>query len=136
QEVIDVEEYARDQIVKYIARDFAGHNLTRLVEAILKAQGYVTRRSDPGPDGGVDILAGSGPLGLDNPQLAVQVKSSSNQIDVSVLRELQGVMHNFGAKQGLLVSWGGFTNRALQESRKLFFSMRLLDQGGLLDEVS
>jgi restriction system protein len=45
-------------------------------------------------------------------------------------------VHNFGAKQGLLVSWGGFNSKALQESRKLFFSIRLLDQGELLDEIA
>ena len=39
---------------------FCGHNLVRLVEAILKAQGYVTTKSEPGKDNGIDILAGSG----------------------------------------------------------------------------
>lgn len=132
----DIEENAKDEIVKYIGTKFVGHNLARLVEAILKAQGYVTYRSPEGPDGGVDILAGTGPLGFNEPQLCVQVKSSTSPVDVSVIRELQGVIHNFGAKQGLLVSWGGFNSKALQDSRKLFFSIRLLDQGELLDEIA
>ncbi len=36
----NLEELARDQIAQLIAARFKGHSLTRLVEAILKAQGY------------------------------------------------------------------------------------------------
>ena len=59
----DLEELARDQIAQLIISRFKGHGLTRLVEAILKAQGYTTYRSPEG-GGGADILAGAGPLGL------------------------------------------------------------------------
>jgi len=135
EEVIDIEEYARDQIVKFIGRKFKGHNLARLVEAILQAQGYVTKKSGPGPDGGVDILAAAGPLGFDAPRICVQVKSSSSQIDVKVLRELQGVMSKVRADQGLLISWGGFTNKAIQEARDAFFSIRLWDAGDLIEAI-
>jgi restriction system protein len=41
----DLEELARDQIAQLIAARFKGHDLTRLVEAILNAQGYTTYRS-------------------------------------------------------------------------------------------
>ena len=135
EEVIDIEEYARDQIVKYIGRKFKGHNLARLVETILQAQGYVTKKSSPGPDGGVDILAAAGPLGFDAPRICVQIKSSSSQIDVKVLRELQGVMSKVRADQGLLISWGGFTNKAIQEARDAFFSIRLWDAGDLIEAI-
>jgi restriction system protein len=135
EEVIDIEEYAKDQIIKYINANFKGHNLARLVDAILRAQGYITKQSPPGPDGGVDILAASGPLGFDAPRICVQVKSSSSAIDVKVLRELQGVVSKVRASQGLLVSWGGFTTQSLQEARDAFFSIRLWDQGALLDEI-
>ena len=53
--------------MKHLEANFAGHHLARLIEAILKAQGYVTRKSEPGKDGGIDILAGSGPLGFNEP---------------------------------------------------------------------
>lgn len=134
-EEIDIEQYAKDQIVKHIGRKFKGHNLARLVEAILHAQGYVTKVSEPGPDGGVDILAAAGPLGFDSPQICVQVKSSSSQADVKVLRELRGVMAKVRAEQGLLVSWGGFTKEANKEARDAFFSTRLWDAGDLLEAI-
>lgn len=109
-----------------------GHGLVRLVEAILRAQGYVTRRS-PLPDDGVDILAAAGPLGFDSLRICVQVKSSS--IDVKVLRELQGVISKVNANQGLLVARGGFTKETEREGRDAFFSIRLWNQGELIDQI-
>ena len=135
EETIDIEESAKDQVTKYIGSKFRGHDLARLVEAILHAQGYVTRRSPPGPDGGIDILAASGTLGFNKPWLCVQVKSSSSQVDVRVLRELQGVMSRVRAEQGLLVAWGGFNGACIKEARDAFFALRLWDQGALLEEV-
>lgn len=102
---------------------------------MLKAQGYITNQSPPGLDGGIDILAASGPLGFDKPRVCVQSKSSSSPIAVKVIRELQGVMSKVRADQGLLVSWGGFTSNAMKETRDAFFSIRLWDQGDLLEEV-
>jgi restriction system protein len=132
---IDIEGYARDQIMKYISTKFAGHDLARLVEAVLQAQGYVTHRADPGPDGGVDILAGAGPMGFDHPRICVQVKSSSSSADVTVLRNLQGAAQNFAADQSLLVAWGGFNRAVDGEARRSFFTMRLWDSGELVEEV-
>lgn len=134
-EKLDIEQYSKDSIIKYISRRFKGHSLARLVEAILQAQGYTTEVSPPGPDGGVDIRAAPGPLGFDHPKICVQVKSSSSPLGVSVLRELRGVMTKLKADQGLLVSWGGFTNDTLREAREEFFSIRLWDQGALLEAI-
>ena len=63
----DLEQIASDQIREYIAENFAGHGLAKLVGELLKAQGYQVRVSPEGPDGGVDIIAGRGPLGFDAP---------------------------------------------------------------------
>ena len=123
--VPDLEEYARDQIRDYIARRFKSHELANLVAAILAAQGYQVRVSPEGPDSGIDIIAGRGPLGFEPPRLAVQVKSSDAPVDVKVLRELQGVMKNFGADQGLLVSWGGYKASVPKEAARLYFEIRL-----------
>ena len=75
-EEIDIGEYAKDQIVKHIGAKFRGHDLARLVDAILHAQGYVTKKSPPGPDGGVDILAAAGPLGFDKPRVCCLLYTS------------------------------------------------------------
>lgn len=129
----DLEGFAQDQIMTYIGRKFKGHELSRLVTSVLEAQGYKTKMSPPGADGGVDIIAGRGAMGFDTPKLCIQVKSSDSPVDVKVLRELQGVMKNFGAEQGLLVSWGGFKKTVTIEAGRLFFEIRLWDSGDLVE---
>jgi restriction system protein len=132
---LDIEQAASDQILEYLQHRFSGHKLAYLVDAVLKAEGYLTRVSPPGPDGGVDILAGTGPMGFGEPRLCVQVKSSPSPADVNVLRGLQGVLQNFHAEQGLLVCWGGFKPTVIQEARQSFFTIRLWDSGELLDMI-
>lgn len=131
----DIEQFARDQIVKYLEAKFSGHKLAALVDGTLRAQGYVTKVSSPGADGGVDILAGSGPLGFDDPKICVQVKSSKSPVEVSVLRQLEGVARNFKAEYGILVAWGGLTKVADQEVGRSFFATRIWDQGTLLEQI-
>ena len=135
EQSLDIEQAARDQILERIQRHFAGHKLATLVDAVLQAEGYLTRVSPPGPDGGVDILAGTGPMGFGHPRLCVQVKSSPSPVDVNVLRGLQGVLQNFHAEQGLLVCWGGFKSSVIQEARQSFFTIRLWDSGDLLGMI-
>ncbi len=132
EEALDIEQAARDQLLEYIQRKYAGHKLADLVDAVLQAEGYLTRVSPPGPDGGVDILAGSGPLGFGEPRMCVQVKSSASPVDVTVLRGLQGILQNFRAEQGLMVCWGGYKSSVLKEARQSFFQIRLWDSGDLL----
>jgi restriction system protein len=91
--------------------------------------------SKPGPDGGVDILAGSGAMGFGSPKICVQVKSSQQPVDVKELRNLQGVAKNFNADQALLVCWGGFKASVFEEARRSFFTIRLWDSGKLIEEV-
>src|SRR5439155_16305331 len=67
----DIEELADDQIQGLISKKFRGHKLAELVDAILSAKGYTTLYSTPGPDGGVDILAGNGAMGFETPHLCV-----------------------------------------------------------------
>ena len=133
--VPDLEEYAADQIRQYIVRKFKGHELSQIVAQVLRAEGYQMEVSAPGPDGGVDILAGKGPMGFDMPRLCVQVKSGNTPVDPKVMRELRGVMEDRGADQGLLVSWSGFTRPAVEEARRQFFRVRLWDAGTLVGKV-
>jgi restriction system protein len=131
----DIEELADDQIQGLISRRFRGHKLAELIDAILKAEGYTTLYSAPGPDGGLDILAGNGPMGFDSPHLCVQVKSSDTPADVGVLRELLGTMKTKNADHGLLVSWGGFKETVRREATSSFFQVRLWDKNLLLSEI-
>ena len=131
----DLKQMAHDQIVARIQSRFSGHGLTRLVDAVLRVEGWATKVSPPGPDGGVDILAGRGSLGLDGPRLCVQVKSQPKPADVTVYRTLQGTMQTFNAEQGLLVCWGGFNRAVLQEAKQGHFTVRLWNSSDLVDAI-
>lgn len=135
QELINIEEYSQDQIRSFIGENFREHRMTYLVSAILRAQGYQTYDSPPGPDGGVDILAGKGAMGFDHPKLCVQVKSGSDPIDIMAIRELEGVMSRINAEHGLFVSWSGFKRSVNKEKRHLFFKVRLWDSSDLIEAL-
>ncbi|MCQ8115831.1 restriction endonuclease [Methylomonas rosea] len=128
-------ELAQDQIARLVDARFKGHDLTRLVEAILKAQGYTTYRSPQGADGGADILAGAGPLGFGSPRLCVEVKSEANPIDRPTVDKLLGAVAKFGADEGLFVSWSGFKNNVQKELAASFFRVRLWTQKELLEQL-
>ncbi len=131
----DIPQYAEDRIRAFIEQKFKGHGLARLVDAVLTATGYTTAVSPPGPDGGVDIVAGRGPMGFDPPHLCIQVKSSSGPANVEVIQRLHGSMKGVGADQGLLMSWGGFNSKVPMEERSQFFSIRLWDSGDLIQAL-
>lgn len=131
----NLEELAHDQIAALISARFKGHQLTRLVEGILKAQGYTTYRSPEGADGGSDILAGAGPLGFAAPRLCVEVKSEAAAIGREPLDKLLGAMTKFNADQGLFVAWGGFKNNVQKEMATQFFRLRLWSQKELLEQL-
>ena len=133
--LINLAEAAHDQIVAQIQSNFTGHELSRLVDAVLNAEGWVTKLSPPGPDGGVDILAGRGSFGLDGPHLCVQVKSQTSPVDVTVYRTLQGSMQTFSAEQGLLVAWGGFNRAVLAEAKQGHFAVRLWESRDLVQAI-
>lgn len=126
---------AEEQISDYIGRKFKGRKMEVLVEAILKAKGYETNLCPEGADGGVDILAGMGAMGFDHPRLCVQVKSGDSSVGREVLDQLKGVMQDFKAEHGLLVSWGGFKSTVISEARRGFFNIRLWNDKKLVQEI-
>ena len=44
-------------------------------------------------------------------------------------------MKNYGAEQGLFVSWSGFKQSVYREARTLFFEIRLWDADKLIDAI-
>lgn len=134
---IDLEEYARDRIAALIQEGFAGHRMAVLTEALLRAQGYTCWRSPEGADGGIDLLAGSGPLGLDAPQLVVQVKSEQSPVGDPVISQLLGTTTKHGpAAQGLLVAWGGLTPPAQRSARDKYFRLRVWTASDVIAQVT
>lgn len=134
-EVLDLAQLARDQIERRISSHFAGHAFTQLIAAILVTQGYRVEVSPPGPDKGIDIVAGQGALGLSGPKLVVQVKSGGIVVDQPTLQGLIGSIHDVHADHGLLVSWSGFSPPVRKRVNELYFRVRLWDRKDIVDAL-
>ena len=131
---VDLNYLAETQISQYLIAKFKGHGMANLVDAIFQAKGYETYVSPPGPDGGVDILAGPAPLGFGHPRLCIQVKTGS-PVDTTAVSQLGGVVKEFGADYGLLVSWQGFKQSVEKLRPQRFFSIRLWGQKEIVREL-
>ena len=132
---IDLEQLSKDTIAKHIIQKFKGHGMARLVDAVLKAQGFTTHLSPEGPDKGIDILAAGGPFGFDHPKICVQVKSGNTPADRPEFTQLIGAMQSVNADQGLFVSWSGFKPTVLKEVPAQFFKVRLWNQDDLIGQL-
>lgn len=128
----DIEDVANQQIISLIKSEFAGHALANLVAEILEVEGYTTKVSPPGADGGVDILAAGGTLGLGEDRICVQVKSGDGAANHDVVLRLIGSVSNSQARTGLLVSIGGVNAVAQNELDNNFFKLRLWQMPDLL----
>jgi len=128
----DIEDIANQQIISLIKSEFAGHALADLVAEIMRVEGYTTKISPPGPDGGVDILAAGGALGLGEDRICVQVKSGDGAANHDVVLRLIGSVSNTQAQTGLLVSIGGVNAVAQKELDSNFFKLRLWQMPDLL----
>lgn len=128
----DIEDVANQQIISLIKSEFAGHALANLVAEILEVEGYTTKVSPPGADGGVDILAAGGTLGLGEDRICVQVKSGDGAANHDVVLRLIGSVSNSQARTGLLVSIGGVNAIAQKELDNNFFKLRLWQMPDLL----
>lgn len=125
----------RDRVRTHLIENFGGHKLSHLIADILRTEGYTCDVSPEGPDFGVDIIAGRGPLGLDSPTLIVEVKSEASQIGAPIVRGLQGAMASNKADQGLLVAWGGLNRQAQTAIRTDRLSIRVWDSEDVLDHL-
>jgi restriction system protein len=120
----DIEETARDFVIKRLAQDLKGHPFADFAAHLLKAMGYRTRVSPEGPDGGVDIIAHQDELGFVPPIIKVQVKSTEGSIGDPVVSALYGKVGT--GEYGLLITLGSFTAQAKNFARAKS-NLRLID---------
>ena len=132
---LDIQETANQQIISLIRSEFAGHALADLIAEILQIEGYTTKVSPPGPDGGVDILAAEGTLGLGEERICVQVKSGDTGANQEVVLKLLGSISASNALTGLLVSLGGVNVAAKKKLDENFFVIRLWQIPELLNAL-
>jgi restriction system protein len=118
----EAEEAAFAEVKNYLD-NMAPYDFQDLIAALLSALGYHVRWvAPPGPDQGVDIIAGLDQLGLSDPRVKVQVKHRTAVTSVSDVREFLSVLGQRDV--GIFVSTGGFTRDAMElvrthETRRL-----------------
>lgn len=128
-------EAIRDRVRTHLIEHFKEHDLTELIAAILRVNGYVCDVSPPGPDGGIDIMCGRGLLGLDSPTLVVEVKSQDSPVNVQVIRSLNSALTDHSADHGLLVAWGGLNGPAKQEAAAKRLRLRVWEADDVIDKM-
>jgi restriction system protein len=134
-QALDLEQVAQDEIAKRLEEDFKGHELSELVSALLTADGFTCYMSPPGADGGADVLAGMGPLGMGSPKLVVQVKSQTSPVSDTVIQQLDGAIRRFKADQALLVTFGGVTRPAKNKLETEYFNIRVWTMNDIIQSV-
>lgn len=121
----DVEEQSRSLIEDRIIR-LDPYDLQELIAAVLRAMGYRTRVSPPGPDRGVDVLASPDGLGLQEPRIKVEVKHRRDAaMGANEVRSFLGSLRI--GDRGLYVSTGGFTREAKYEAERATIPITLID---------
>lgn len=109
----DIETLALERI-KDIVVGLDWEEMQELVAGILRAMGYKTQVSPPGPDRGKDIVASPDGFGFEHPRIVVEVKHRTGQMDSKAIRSFLGGRHK--DDRGLYVSTGGFTKDAYYEA--------------------
>lgn len=129
----NVAEVAADQISTRIGEEFSGHGFAHLIAELLAAEGFEVEEAPPGADGGVDITAGRGLLGLESPKVIVQVKTG--QIGSEVVAQLNGLVTTHGADYGLLATWTGLSKPARDTVKHQRFRVKVWDAADVVDAV-
>ena len=117
-------EFLQDRLNK-----LAWDDMQELVAGLLRAMGYKTRVSPPGPDRGKDIVASPDGFGFQSPRIMVEVKHRQGSIGAPQIRAFAGgLRHN---DNGLYVSTGGFSREAHYEADRANYNLTLMDADDL-----
>lgn len=128
----DIEDNTRDYILKRLATELKGHPFALFVGHLLETMGYHVRVSQPGPDGGIDVIAHRDELGFEPPIIKVQVKSTEGSVGDPVVSALYGKVD--ASEYGLLIALGTFTKQASDFARSKS-NLRLIDGQELVQLV-
>lgn len=128
----EIEETTHDFIMKTLLQELKGHPFAQFVAHLLNTMGYQTRVADPGPDGGIDIIAHRDALGFEPPIIKVQVKSGQGSSGGPEVASLYG---NIAPDEfGLFVTLGTFTPAARNFAAGKS-NLRLIDGKSLVNLV-
>ena len=117
-------EFLQDRISK-----LDWEEMQELVAGLLRAMGYKTRISPPGPDRGRDIIASPDGFGFQPPRIVIEVKHRKGTMGAPEVRSFVGGLRQ--NDNGLYVSTGGFTREARYEADRTNQNLTLMDADDL-----
>ena len=128
----EAEESARADLLAYMA-ETPPYRFQDLVGKLLEAMGYhVVWIAPKGPDGGLDLVAQTDPLGVTGPRIKGQVKRRpDSKVGEEELRSFLSLIESHDV--GVFISLGGFTSGAERHARESSRRVTLIDGPGLLD---
>ncbi|WFO16854.1 Mrr restriction system protein [Cellulophaga baltica 4] len=99
-----------------------------IVAALLEVMGYhISTVAERGPDGGIDIIAYTDPLGTSQPRIIVQVKHRPNDsISSDEIQKLSGTLKR-SSDVGIFVTSGKFSRPAIKEAVNSREHIELID---------
>lgn len=105
-----------------------------LVAALLVAMGYhISHIAERGPDGGIDIVAYTDPLGTKQPRIIVQVKHRpSDSVSSDAIQKLSGTLKR-NTDVGIFVTSGQFSKPAIKEAINSREHVELIDFDRLIE---
>lgn len=124
----ELEERALERI-KDRLMGLSWDDMQEIVAALLRALGYRTIISPPGPDRGKDIVASRDGFGFESPRIVVEVKHRKAAMGAPEVRAFLGGRH--AGDRGLYVSTGGFTHEAYFEAERASVVTHLMTLDGL-----
>ncbi len=121
------EEIASNSIRNHILNKNP-YEFQNLVAAVLSGMGYyISDIAERGPDGGIDIIAYTDPLGTKPPRIIVQVKHKPNDnISSAEIQKLSGTLKR-NSDVGIFVTSGTFSKAAVKEARGSREHIELID---------
>ena len=121
------EDEASNGIREYVF-DKNPYEFQDLVAGLLCAMNYhISDIAQKGPDGGIDIIAYSDPLGTKQPRIIVQVKHRPNDaVSSDDIQKLAGTLKRT-TDVGIFVTSGTFSKPAIKEARNSREHIELID---------
>ena len=119
-------EFIKDRIEK-----LGWEEMQELAAGILRALGYRTHVSPPGPDRGRDVIASPDGLGLESPRIIAEVKHRpGTRMGAPDIRSFIGGMRE--GDRGIYLSTGGFGKEAKYEADRAERPVTLIDMDELV----
>lgn len=113
-------EFIKDAVLKLDWED-----MQKLVAGVLRSMGYKTKISALGSDRGRDVIASPDGLGLEEPNIIIEVKHRKGQMGAPEIRSFIGGLRS--GMKGIYVSTGGFSKEAQYEAERSSIPMSLVD---------